>query len=226
MAKNYSIELANEVKRFLQEDDWRFSFNEDTGSFQFGLSLSGKLKKITYEIRVKADAIIVYGLSPIGADKRDTEMVNNMARFLSRANYGLRNGCFEFDVSRGEVRYRSFINCAGVLPSQEVIRDSIYVTGNMFDRYAPGIVGIIFQGMDDKAAIELCEEGVDDHVRSLLAELISESGEDPKTVLEKLAERFGQTADDTRSDAESISTDDSEGDEDLEEPSAEGESEE
>ena len=56
--------------------------------------------------------------------------------------------------------------------------------------------------------------------------MIGESREDPKTVLEKLAERFGQTADDTQSDAEPISTDNSEGDEDLEEPSSEGESEE
>lgn len=33
----YSNELVNLVKKFLVDDNWHFSFNENTGVFDFGL---------------------------------------------------------------------------------------------------------------------------------------------------------------------------------------------
>ena len=118
-----------------------------------------------------------------------------MAQFLCRANYGLRNGNFELDVRDGEIRYKVFQNCSGgVVPNEEIVRDSIYVCASMFEHYSQGIVGIIYGGLDAKEAIDLCEARAREHrigsdssgsgdsatyeqLRRLLAELRGESAQ-------------------------------------------------
>ncbi len=156
-SKSYSAELAGIVNEFLNEDDWKFSFDSDNGLFNFGLNLKGKIKNIKYIVDIKDDQIIVYGISPIGADADDPKVISEMAQFLSRANYGLRNGCFELDVTDGEIRFRSFIDCDEQKPSKAVIKNSIYITASMFERYSKGIVGIVFSDMTNKEAIDICE---------------------------------------------------------------------
>lgn len=192
MGKNYSVDVAEAINRFLGDDDWRFSFDEEKGKFRFGLSLDGKLKEINYIVDVKQDEVVFYAISPIGADSEDEVMLNNMAKFICRANYGLKNGCFELDVNDGEIRYRSYIDCDSVLPSQAVIKDSIYVTAKMFDRYAPGIIAVIFQDATGKEAIDLCEKPAED-LRSLRAELRNSGNGDVEALLARLAARIGGT---------------------------------
>lgn len=70
MKNNYSVNIANKIKEFLTEDNWHYSFNEDNGTFRFGLSLRGKIKKVNYVVKVKEDSYIVYAISPVGADDR------------------------------------------------------------------------------------------------------------------------------------------------------------
>lgn len=55
----YSNELANLVKKFLVDDDWHFSFDENTGVFEFGLRVKSKIQKINYIVDVHEDAVIV-----------------------------------------------------------------------------------------------------------------------------------------------------------------------
>lgn len=42
----YSKDLVNIVKQFLVDDDWHFSFDENTGVFDFGLRVKSKIQKI------------------------------------------------------------------------------------------------------------------------------------------------------------------------------------
>lgn len=114
---NYSNEIANVVKQFLTEDDWHYSFDEERGIFDFGLRVRSKIHKIKYLIDVKEDEMIVYGICPIVADRDDEKMMAQMAEFICRANYGLNNGCFEFNFRDGKIRYKSFIDCDEVLRS-------------------------------------------------------------------------------------------------------------
>ena len=123
--KNYSAEIANAIKSYLKEDDWHFSFDEETGLFRFGLSLSSKIKKINYIVDVKEDQYIVYAIAPIGADEEDKKMMATMAEFVCRANYGLKNGNFELDMRDGEVRFKCFADCEGITPSKDMVENSI-----------------------------------------------------------------------------------------------------
>lgn len=154
---SYSESIAKDIAKFLDSDDWNYSFEEDKGFFKFGLSIKGNLKKIDYLIDVKDDCYIVYAVSPLGADSDSREMMLNMADFVCRANYGLMNGNFELDMRDGEIRFKSFVDCDGITLSNEVIRGSIYCPAAMFSRYGLGITGIIFNDMTAEDAIAKCE---------------------------------------------------------------------
>lgn len=155
--KDYSEVIVASINKFLVEDDWRYGFDDRSGIFNFGLSLSGKIKNIRYIIIVHENSYTVYAISSLGADSDDEEMMANMAEFICRANYGLKMGNFEFDMRDGEIRYKVFVACSGLTPCQELIRESIFVPAAMFDRYATGIVNIILGDDTAEEAISRCE---------------------------------------------------------------------
>ena len=190
MGKVFSRDISGAIGSFLHNDDWRFSFDENRGIFRFGLGLKGKMKTLDYIIDVKKDAFITYAISPLSADSDDPQMMAQMAEFLTRANYGLKNGCFEMDFDDGELRYRSFVDCDGQVPSSEVVRNSIYVTASTFQRYAPGILDIIFGGIGAKEAIAKCEGKTNELLRQVLAETSSDDP-DVSAMLSRLSARLG-----------------------------------
>jgi hypothetical protein len=189
----YSDEIVNVVKKFLTDDDWHYSFNEETGIFRFGLRIRSKIQNISYVIDVHDDEFVTYGICPIGADREDPEMMAQMAEFICRANYGLKNGCFELDFSDGEIRFRSFVDCDDLLPSTEVVKNSIHCTAAMIKRYAAGIVDIIFGGASAKDAIAKCEKTTEDELRLALEEALGEdvSEGSVEELLSRFASEFG-----------------------------------
>lgn len=167
----YSIEIANIVKQFLTEDSWNFSFDEEHGIFKFGLRIKGKIHSLKYFISIRTNEIIVYGICPIGVDEEDNKMMMEMAEFLHRVNWGLRNGCFEFDFRDGEIRFRSYIDCDKTLPSIESIKNSIFCTAAMFEKYGAGITSIIFAEGYAQEAIAMCEKKYEEELYSILSEI-------------------------------------------------------
>ena len=109
----------------------------------------------------------------------------------------LTYGCFELDFRDGEIRFRSFIDCEDVMPSTEVIKNSIHCTAAMYKRYAPGIVDIIFSGCTGKEAIAKCEKSPEDELRSMITDVVGEDmeGTDIEAMIARLATRLGITGD-------------------------------
>ena len=158
----YSNEIAKAVEQFLKEKNWHFDFLENAGLFKFDLKISSKIRKIKYVIDVKNDELVVYGICPVHADEKDEEMMAQMSEFLHRANYGLKNGCFEFDYEDGEIGFRSYIDCDGRLPSAENVKNSIYCTAAMFEQYGDGITSIVFADYLAQEAIAMCEKPLEE----------------------------------------------------------------
>lgn len=156
--RDYSMDVANMVRDFLVNDNWKFSFDEERGVFKFGLTLKGKLKSIDYRIFICPTSYVVNAISPMGADKDSPDEMLAMADFICRANYGLRNGNFELDMRDGEISYKCFVDCDNLVPPNEIIRNSIYVPAAMFTRYAPGILAVSLTGASGQDAVELCED--------------------------------------------------------------------
>lgn len=193
MKKSYSAEIANVVNTFLTEDDWNFDFDEDRGLFKFNLRLKGKIQKINYVVTIRDDDMTVYAICPINADRDDPEMMARMAEFICRSTYNMANGNFELDFRDGELRFKSFIDCDGCLPSTEIVKNSICCAAAMFKRYAAGIIGVIFGGMSTEEAVEMCENPkADAAVRRALEALTADVADgDVAEMLEQLAARMG-----------------------------------
>lgn len=178
MSKNYSTDIASRIDNFLRNDDWRYQFDEERGVFKFGLNLHSKLKEMNYLIRVKNDCYIVYGIFPIGGDADDISMMQRLAEFVCRANYGLLNGSFELDFRDGEVRFKSYVDCDdNSFPCNEVIRNSIHYPAAMAERYSDGMLNIIFTSISPEAAIEKCEGDSVEQLRRLLDRYAEENGD-------------------------------------------------
>ena len=157
MASEYSEEIVGVIRDFLVSDDWKFEFDEEHGVFRFGVGIESKLKHLRYLIPVREDSYVVYAISPLDTDCDDKNVMKEMADFICRANYGLRNGNFELDMTDGEIRYKVFVDCDGIIPSEEIVKGSIIIPSLMFDRYAAGILDIMFKEATAEDAIAKCE---------------------------------------------------------------------
>ncbi len=157
-AADYSSSISREIRKFLKEGDWKYSFDSSKGVFTMGVSLKGELKNVDYSIRIHEKGYTVYAVSPVKADNEKASLMSEMAEFICRANYGLRNGNFELDFRDGEIRYKIFVDCDNRLPSKDIIENSIIIPGLMFQRYSVGMFDIMFRGSSASRAISKCED--------------------------------------------------------------------
>ena len=207
--RTYSKSIADAINSFLTEDDWHFSFNDQRGLFKFGLNLKGRIKNVRYIVDIKDDEYVVYAISPIGAGEDDEKMMVIMAEFICRANYGLKNGNFELDMRDGEIRYKSFVDCEGLTPTTEMVRNSIHCPAAMFDRYGDGIVDIIFGNSTAKEAVAKCEKSPEEELRALLGEEF-DGDDDMEAMIARLAARFGINESELYPDGETADSSDGE----------------
>ena len=154
--QGYNKDLAKIVDDALKNDDWQFGFEEDEGLFHFGLNLDGRIKEISYFIDVLEDEILFYGILPVTGDPAKKGMMADLAEFTSRANFGLKNGNFEVSFETGEIRYMCYVGCIGSVPSEEMVINCVSCIATMIGYHAPGILGILFAGMDAERALEEC----------------------------------------------------------------------
>ena len=163
MYRNYSEDITDAIRSFLDDGDWNYHFQEEKGIFRFGLNLKCRIRNIQYIIDVDNTDYNVYGFISLYANHHDQNEMAQMAEFLCRANYGLRNGNFELDFRDGEIRYKCYVDCQGLdAPTEEMVKHSVYCPAAMFERYGNGILQILFAGMSAEEAISLCEPGRQD----------------------------------------------------------------
>lgn len=136
-------------------------------------------------------------------------MMAVMAEFICRANYGLKNGNFELDMRDGEIRYKSFVDCEGLTPTTEMVRNSIHCPAAMFDRYGDGIVDIIFGNSTAKEAVAKCEKSPEEELRALLGEEF-DGDDDMEAMIARLAARFGIDESELHTDRETADSSDGE----------------
>lgn len=149
----YSVKIAEAVRTFLDGDHWNYKFQEETGVFKFMLSLDSKLKQAGFLIQIGETGYVLRAVCMLGAK----DCLPQMAEFLHRANYGLKEGNFELNYQNGEVGYKYYVNCAETIPTQKQVERSIYLPAMMLEQYGNGIVAVSFQIMTPEEAIETCE---------------------------------------------------------------------
>jgi len=151
MAKS---DIVRWVREYLDNENWKYRYVEDKGRIELGMNLPCKLKSIDMKVLFNDNGATVLGICPMNAGKDER---NAVMEYITRANYGLRNGNFEMDLSDGEVRYKCYLNAKGSRPSDGQIEDALMIPPAMFKKYGDGLAALLMGFSDPKTEIEKAE---------------------------------------------------------------------
>ena len=151
----YPANLFGKFTEYLKDEKYRFISNEKEGVIFFGIAMRGNLANIQYQILVEEKSFVSYAICPISGDVRNRKQMAELSSYLHFANHGLLPGNFEFDLKGGEIRFKYFVNCAGMVLTDEIIENSVRIPAEIFSRFIGGIFGIIFYHMNAAEAIAL-----------------------------------------------------------------------
>ncbi|MDD6805970.1 MAG: YbjN domain-containing protein [Clostridiales bacterium] len=134
-------ELIDCVRDYLDSNDWNYDYNDMKGTIVSGVNLKSKLSSTKLFFVFNDNGVTIYSNVSMKADEQTRAMA---LEFITRANYGIRVGNFEMDMSDGEIRYKVYINARGLDSiSDEQIEEGIFIAANMLDRYGDGLLKVI-----------------------------------------------------------------------------------
>jgi len=148
------LEAFEALGQFLEEDDWYPQRLDDKFIYRMGFSGKNGQFACYAQIRVDLEQLLFYVMAPVKAPE---EVRPDVAEFITRANYGMRIGNFEMDFSDGEVRYKSSLDFEATPLNPTLIRNAIYPAVQTMDRYAPGLLSVIYGGASPREAVEEIE---------------------------------------------------------------------
>ena len=159
--RSYNENIAAAIKKFFEDDEWHFDFNEEEGVFKCGLAVHGKLGDVQVVVTVGSNDFTCYHILRIKASE---DVRAAVAEYITRANYGLKLGNFEMDFRDGEIRYKAYdmTSEAEEAPDEEIIRRCIYVGGAMVSRYGDPLLKVMFGFADPDEAVAEAEADVDE----------------------------------------------------------------
>lgn len=131
------------VGDFLASDGWFPTPLDGTTAFRCGFNGdSGKFRVIVH-VNVELEQIYCYVYAEVNVPG---DALSEVAEFITRANWGMRIGNFEMDLTDGEVRYKSSLDFEGQPLSPQLIRNAIYPAVTTMDRYFPSLMRVAFGG--------------------------------------------------------------------------------
>lgn len=147
----YSTEMAAAVSRYLDMNRMRSRFDNDSGSFYITLPLETRLRQLDMEIRVGASTLISTVRIPLSCD---SGAVRSAMEFVTRLNAALDFGSFVLEVDSGEVSFRFSQDCAGVLPSYDMIDHLVSLPMIILGTYLDALISVMLGYADAKKALQ------------------------------------------------------------------------
>ena len=113
----------------------------DIARAMFGVKC--KFGHATVFFHAQDDRLLIRAMIPLEADE-DTRLA--AAEYLLRANYGMRNGGFDFDFRDGEISFRFPIYCGEEVdaPTHEQIDYAVNTCILTIQRYGDGLARVIY----------------------------------------------------------------------------------
>lgn len=149
------VSMREQVMGYLDRNGWKYDAS-DPRSIKCAVQLAGRLEIVDMRLYFSDFGYILYDIiRGTAASSHRAEVM----RFITMANYRLRNGCFEIDMSTGEVRFRLYTHFSGlvVLPD-DIIAESVLVPLSTIEQYGDGLAGVMTGAMDAYDAMERVEE--------------------------------------------------------------------
>jgi len=145
--------LLEKAMAYFQEDDWDIHPISDTVVQTAFKGDNGEWDCLAVVLE-SSDHFLFYSI----VGPRVPENVwAPMAFFLHRANHGLNIGNFEFDLSQGEIRFKTSLQCKVDQFSHQIFQTLVHHNVLVVDEYMPGILSIISESMSAEAAIMMIE---------------------------------------------------------------------
>ncbi|MDJ0734407.1 MAG: YbjN domain-containing protein [Nostocaceae cyanobacterium] len=150
---NQSIFAA--IINFFESDEWQFVKIPETSTLH--LLFRGENGQWTCyaTAREQQQQFVFYSICPINTPENKSLPITE---FITRANYGMIMGNFEFDFTDGEIRYKTGIDVEGDRLSFALIKQMVYANVMMMDEYLPGIAAVIDSDVSPADAIRSIEQ--------------------------------------------------------------------
>ncbi len=143
--------------QFLQDDDWHPQQLEDKTIYRVYFAGTHGDLRCYAQVRVDLEQFLFYVVAPVKAPEPVRPAI---VEYLTRANYGLRIGNFEFDYDDGEIRYKSSLDFEGGALTPALIKNVIYPAVHTMDHYLPGLLNVMYGNQDPAEAIDEIENPV------------------------------------------------------------------
>ena len=145
--------LLEKAKAYFQLDDWDVEAISDTVLQTAFRGDNGEWDCLAVVLDT-SDHFLFYSIvgGPVPEQVR-----GQMAFFLHRANHGLNIGNFEFDISQGEIRFKTSVQAKSDQFTHELFQSLVHHNVLGVDEYFPGIRSIIEDAMSAEAAIMMIE---------------------------------------------------------------------
>ncbi|HQZ70281.1 MAG TPA: YbjN domain-containing protein [Anaerolineae bacterium] len=143
---------------FFTDDDWRFDRSEQKPILRLSFQgRSGHTWNCFAQSRMgeNTEQAIFYSVAPIKVPEIKRQ---DIAEYLTRANYGMVMGNFEMDYSDGEIRYKTSVDLAGGSQLTMLLtKPLVYTNVLMMDKYLPGVMEVLYAEVSPEQAIRKIE---------------------------------------------------------------------
>lgn len=150
--------IEDAIREFLTEDDWPLEESELDGVLVTRVSGNSGDWILVTVVREDQEQLLLYSVYPdlVPDEQRDEAMA-----FVTRANWDLSIGAFEYDLDTGEVRFRTSIDLEDVEPSKPLLRSLVHSNVVVMDRYLPGLEAVARGEPADETIAEIEAIGTD-----------------------------------------------------------------
>lgn len=145
--------LLKATECVLKKLEWQF---HDLGNATLRIDINGATANWILLVKC-VDEYQQFVAYSVCGNKPPVAKYSAMQEFLTRANFGLKLGNFEFDLQDGEIRFKTSIQFAGDIQPEAMIEQCLLINVMTVDRYLPGILQVIFTDIDPQAAIAQIE---------------------------------------------------------------------
>lgn len=145
--------LLKITESILKKQEWQFYLFEDSS---LRIDVNGQAARWITLVKCidEHQQLLVYSICP---NKTPEAKFVKVQEFLTRANFGLKFGNFEFDYDDGEIRFKTSVQFEGDFDFTPMIEECISLNIATFDRYLSGILQVIFTDISPKEAIASIE---------------------------------------------------------------------
>ena len=146
--------LMDAVTEFLQQDGWPYEPIDD-GSVVRVLFQGDNAQFTCFgQTREDAEQFVFYSICPVSVPEHKRQEV---AEFITRANYDMVLGNYEMDYGDGELRFKTSIDVEGTQLTPGLIKPLLYANVLMMDQYLPGVMAVIYADKSPADAIAQVE---------------------------------------------------------------------